>query len=97
MIKLELELHDVDYDALIRNYLPRVREMLEKTGSPLASTLSGPFAETLLLRSPDSVKEKLCAELLNANSAALERRLEELAAQNGLRGTVKNVRAEAGK
>ena len=97
MIKLELELHDVDYDTLIREYMPRIREMLEKSGNALSGALSGPLAETILLRSPDSARDKLCAELLNANSAALARRLETLAAQNGIRGTVKNVRAEAGR
>ena len=75
MVKLELELTDIDYDCLIREYLPKVREKLQQGGSPLSMLLSGGMVETLLLRSPDSVKDKLAAELINLNAPRLEEQL----------------------
>ena len=95
MVKLELELTDIDYEFLIREYLPKVREKMEQSGSLLSGLLSGGgMAETLLLRSPDSVKDKLVAELINMNAARLEQELESLARGNGIPGKVRNLRAK---
>lgn len=88
MIKLELELADIDYDAL----LPMIRERLEKSGSPMASLVSGGFGMI-----PDSMKDRLAAEMLNANAWKLTDQLEKLAAQNGIKGKVRNFRASAEK
>ena len=96
MVKLELELTDIDYEFLIREYLPRVRDKLQQSGSPLSGLLSGGgMAETLLLRAPDSMKDKLAAELINMNAAMLERQLEEVAQRNGIPGKVRNMHAAA--
>ena len=98
MVKLELELTEIDYEFLIREYLPRVRERLEQSGSPLSGLLSGGgMAETLLLRSPESVKDRLAAELININAARLEEQLESVAERNGIPGKVCNLRATAGE
>ena len=93
MVKLQLELTDIDYEFLIREYLPKVQEKLELSGSPLSGLLSGGMAETLLLRSPDSVKDKLAAELINMNAVRLEEQLEGVAQRNGIPGKVRNLRA----
>ena len=93
MVKLELELTDIDYEYLIREYLPKVREKLQQSGSPLSGLLSGGMAETLLLMSPDSVKDKLAAELINMNAARLEEQLENVAQRNGIPGKVSNLKA----
>lgn len=86
MIKLELELTDIDYNAL----LPLIRERLEKTGNPMAGMLAGGFGMI-----PDSMKDRLAAEMLNANGAALTAQLENIAAMNGIQGKVRNFRATA--
>ena len=88
MIKLELELTDIDYDAL----LPLIRERLEKTGNPMAGMLAGGFSMI-----PDSMKDRLAAEMLNANAERLTGQLESRAAQNGIKGKVCNFRASTGK
>ena len=95
MVKLELELTDIDYDYLIREYLPKVQEKLQQNGSPLASMLSGGFAGSMLTLMPNSMKDKLAAELINANAARLTEEMERIAAKNGIPGTVKNFRATA--
>ena len=95
MVKLELELTDIDYDYLIREYLPQVQERLQQSGSPLGSLLSGGFAGGMLNLMPNSMKDKLAAELINANAARLTEELEGIAARNGIPGRVRNFRASA--
>ena len=95
MVKLEMELSDIDYDALAQEFLPRVADRLEQNGSPLASLVSGGMAGSLLKMMPESVKDKLAAEMINAAASRMEQSLEEFAAKNGIPGKVKNLRATA--
>ena len=95
MVKLELELTDIDYDALLRDYLPKVREKLEQSGNPLAGMLAGGMAGTMLQMAPTSMKDRLAAEMLNLNAARLEQQLTEVAARNGINGKVQNLKATA--
>ena len=57
--------------------------------------LSGGFAGGMLNLMPDSMKDKLAAELINASSARLSEELEKMAARNGIPGKVRNLRAAA--
>ena len=36
MIKLEMELSDIDYEVLVKEILPKVADRLKQNGSPLA-------------------------------------------------------------
>ena len=93
MVKLELELTDIDYEKLVRDYLPLVKDKLEAKGSPLASLASGGMATNLLLRSPAGMKDKLAAELINAAAPKLTAELEKMAAQRGISARVQNLHA----
>lgn len=95
MVKLQLELTDIDYDALLRDYLPKIRDKLEQSGSPLAGMLSGGMAGTMLQLAPTSMKDRLAAEMLNMNAARLEQQLTEMAERNGIKGKVRNLKATA--
>lgn len=95
MVKLELELTEIDYNYLLQEYLPKVQEKLQQSGSPLGSMLSGGFAGGMLNLMPNSMKDRLAAELINANAARLTEELENIAAKNGIPGKVKNFRATA--
>ena len=44
MIKLEMELSDIDYEVLVKEILPKVADRLRQNGSPLAPLLSGGMA-----------------------------------------------------
>ena len=95
MVKLELELTDIDYDTLIREYLPKIKDKLEQSGSPFAGMASGGMAGTLLQMAPTSLKDKLAAEMLNMNAPKLEQLFSDMAARNGLSGKVQNFKATA--
>ena len=66
MIKLEMELSDIDYEVLVKEILPKVADRLKQNGSPLAPLLSGGMAANVLLRASDSVRDRMAAEILNA-------------------------------
>lgn len=92
MVKLEIELSDIDYDQLLNTYLPKMQEKLGEN-SPLSSL--GGLAGSLLGMAPDSMKDKLAAEAINANADKLSEKMEEMAAKNGIPGKVKTLRATA--
>ncbi len=95
MVKLELELTDIDYDSFVQEYLPKIQEKLQQSGNPLGTMLSGGFAGGMLSLMSDSMKDKLAAELINASAPRLSEELEKMAARNGIPGKVRNLRATA--
>ena len=94
MVKLELELSDIDYDQLLEAYLPRIQEKLGDS-SPLASLLGGGLAGSLFSLAGSSTKDKLAAEVINMNADKLAVKMEQMAAKNGIPGKVRSLRATA--
>ena len=95
MVKLELEITDIDYNAFLQDYLPKIQEKLQQNGNPLAAMLTGGFAGGVLSLIPDSTKDKYAAEIINANAERLAGEIEKVAAKNGIPGKVNNLRATA--
>ena len=91
MIKLEMELSDIDYEVLVKEILPKVADRLKQNGS----LLSGGMAANVLLRASDSVRDRMAAEILNAAAPRLTGTLEKLAADNGIPCKVQGLRATA--
>ena len=87
MIKLEMELSDIDYEVLVKEILPKVADRLKQNGSPLAPLLSGGMAA--------NVRDRMAAEILNAAAPRLTGTLEKLAANNGIPCKVQGLRATA--
>ena len=94
MVKLEIELSDIDYDQLMNTFLPKIQEKLGDS-SPLSSLLGGGLAGSLLNFAGNSTKDKLAAEVINMNADKLGKKIEEMAAKNGIPGKVKSLRATA--
>ena len=92
MIKLEMELSDIDYEVLVKEILPKVADRLRQNGSPLAPLLSGGMAANVLLHASDSVRDRMAAEILNAAAPRLSGTLEKLAADNGVPCKVQGLR-----
>lgn len=99
MIKLEIDLKDIDYDSLIDQFLPVMIEKLRQSDNPasklIASGMPAPMAKALLKRLPQSTKEQLTAELLNSNKDAITRFLQDTAAQNNIRLSIGDIRAKS--
>ena len=99
MIKLEIEIDDIDYGALVKELAPMAGDALQNRGNPLASLLqsgaAGPLARAVLDRTPKSAKDKLAAELIGANNRKLIENLEQASARKGVRLRIGRIRAEA--
>ena len=100
MIKIELEIENIDYDTLIRRYLPQLKEELCCSGGPAAALLSGTggdLAARMIAALPEEKKDALACQLLNANRHAVQELAEKAAAGQGVRLSVTGLRAEAKK
>lgn len=99
MIKLELEVDDLDYDVLIEKYLPQLAEGLRKTNNPVGMLLSGgmpaSLAKKILAGLPPEKKDALAASLLNANRGQIIRFVEETAEKQEIHLSVKKLEASA--
>ena len=97
MIALQIELSDLDLDALIDRYLPSLQEQLRASGNPVGMLLSNgmptEMAKRVLHSLSQEAKEQLCADLINGNRGRIARKLEEQAAQNGFHLTVNSLSA----
>lgn len=97
MIRLTIELEDMDFDALIDRYLPVIGEQLRSSGNPLGALLSGgasaSVAKGLLRALSRAQQEQLAAELINSNRARLTASLEQLAADQGFQARVTSLQA----
>jgi hypothetical protein len=99
MIKIEIEVKDIDYDSLIEQYLPMMTERLRRSNNPVASLLSNgmpaSMAKSILKKLPPAKKDQLTAELINANRDQLVRLLLDLAQQNKIKADVAALKAKA--
>jgi Rod binding domain-containing protein len=97
MIKLEINVSEVDYDKLVEQFLPMLIDNLRQSNNPAAALLSGgiplPLAKMIVKKMPEQTKEQLVAELLNTNKAEMIRLLEETAAANGYHFRVSDINA----
>ncbi|MCD8353487.1 MAG: hypothetical protein LUC47_04135 [Clostridiales bacterium] len=98
MIKLELEISEVDYETLL-NLLPQMGEQLRQSGNPVAMLLSNGMsagmAKKVLSTLSQEQKDRLAADLINGNSRKLIDKTEELAQQNGVGLKIASLEATA--
>ncbi|MCC8076502.1 MAG: hypothetical protein LIO95_11305 [Clostridiales bacterium] len=98
MIKLELEISEVDYEALL-NLLPQMGEQLRRSGNPvgmlLSNGMSTGMAKRVLSTLSQEQKDRLAADLINGNSQKLIDKTEDLARQNGVGLKIASVEATA--
>ena len=98
MIRLTIELEDVDFDVLIEHYLPVIGEHLRSSGNPLGTLLynsaSASVAKGMLRTLSPEKKERLAADLINGNRQRFISSLEELAASHGFQGRIRSLQAD---
>ena len=97
MIRLTIELEDVDFDVLIDHYLPVIGAQLRSSGNPLgmllSNTASASVAKGMLRALSPEKKEQLAAELINGNRQKLIASLEEMASSHGFQARVRSLQA----
>lgn len=97
MIKLEMDIDNLNYDDLLAQYLPLMTDKLRASGNPVAMLLSNGMSATMAKKilhglSQDK-KDALAADLLNANSKKLIDTATAYAARNGVSLTITKIHA----
>jgi hypothetical protein len=98
VIKLEIDINDIDYDRLIDQFLPVMLEKLRQSDHPasklIAKGMPAPMAKMILKKLPQATKDQLTAELLNSNKSVITQFLKDIAAQNNIRLNIGDIRAK---
>lgn len=99
MIKVELELKDIDFDRLIDQFLPVMIEKLRQSDNPASRLISkgmpAPMAKMIIKKLPLAKKEQLAADLINSNRDKIAEFLKKTAGQNNVRLNIGNIRARS--
>lgn len=99
MVKLEIELEELDYDMLIDQFLPQLTQHLRASGNPIGMLLSNGMtasvARTVLRSLSQEQKDQLTCDLLNNSKERLISSLEEGLAQKGFHLKVHSASASA--
>lgn len=96
MLKLELELSNLDYESLLEVILPLAGDKLnnEALGAMLGSGASSAMAKAALRMMPQEKKDRMTAELINRNADKICTAIESAAAKNGVSCRIRTVSAE---
>lgn len=96
MIKLELELNALDYEALAEKLLPLVGDRMEgqTLGRLIGSGASSAVAKAALGMMPQEKKDRTAAKLINDHADQLSAAIENAAGKNGVRCRVRALRAK---
>ncbi|MCQ2443450.1 MAG: hypothetical protein MJ077_10155 [Oscillospiraceae bacterium] len=99
MIKLELELTEVDYNSLMEQLLPYMGDHLRNNGNPLGMLLSNgmssSMAKRVLATVPQSQKDALVCDLINSNSVKMAQKAEDSAAKHGIAVKISSIHASS--
>ena len=93
MLKLELLIDEVDYEAIFSQFGPQIAEKLKESGNP-AGHLPHALIRGFLAALPAGKREQLAAELINANRGRVQRTIENLADAKGIKLRVAGAKAE---
>lgn len=99
MLKLELEISELDYKTLVDYLLPLMGDQLRSSGNPLGMLLSNGMSAGMAKRILDTVPNQqvdaLIADVINGNSLHLAGKIEEAAEQNHVGIKVNSIHATA--
>lgn len=99
MLKLELEISELDYESLLDTLLPLIGDQLRNSGNPLGMLLSNGMssgmAKKILSTLPREQVDGLVADVINGNSRKLIDKVEEAASQNHIGVKVAAIHATA--
>lgn len=99
MLKLELEISELDYPSLLDKLLPLMGDQLRNSGNPLGMLLSNGMsagmAKKIISTLPKEQLDGLTADIINGNSQKLINKAEEAAQKNDISMKVVSIHATA--
>ena len=98
MIKLEILVSEVEYEAILDRYWPYISEKLKESGHPIAkmagSALPPAMVKSLVSAMPQEKKDRLIAELINVHEKKVCEKIESLAQNAEVGIDVQAIHAE---
>lgn len=98
MLKLEVEINEIDYNLLIEKYLPIFIESLQKNNMAISSFipngLSSSIIKNIVTKLNYEQKNKLVADLINSNSIKISEKITEIAQKNDIVLTIDSLKTE---
>ena len=97
MIRIEMDVDELDYNALIDQFLPVMAEKLRQTNNPVAMLLSNgmpaAMAKAVLKGLPQEKKDQLTADLINSYSTTIAEKAEDFAKQQNIKVSIRQITA----
>ncbi|MGE4484453.1 MAG: hypothetical protein AB7C97_04960 [Oscillospiraceae bacterium] len=97
MIRIEMEVEELDYNTLIDQYLPVMVEKLRQTNNPVAMLLSNgmpaAMAKSILKSLPQEKKDELTADLINSYNTKIAEKAEDFAKQQNINVSIRQITA----
>ena len=101
MIKLEMDIDNLNYDDLMEQYLPVMAEKLRESGNPVAMLISNGMPANMAKKIVNGLsqdkKDALAADLLNTYSKKLIDAATAYAVRNGVGITISKIHASVEK
>lgn len=97
MIKIEMLLEEIEYEALFDRLFPVLQERLGESDEPAARLMSGlpaPLARKVLEGLSGEQKDKIAVSVLNAGRRRVERKINEKLTEQSLALKVSDLKAE---
>ena len=100
MLKLTVDVTDLDYDALVEHFLPQLIESYSQQNPTLGRLLSGGSGlaagaiKSIVSHMSEDKKEAMAADLLTKNGGLLTDKLEGVLLENGIKVNVSGFHAE---
>ncbi len=97
MLKLEVQLDNIDYDSLFNSYFGRIKEMQAESDEPAAGLMSrvpDAMAHQIWNGLSSEQKEKIAAGLLKSAAKRYERKALDKLEEQDVRMTVKKLDVE---
>lgn len=98
MIKLEIMIDEVEYDAILKRFWPVISEKMKDSSHPAAkmigSGLPPAMVQGFVAALPQSKKDKFAADFINSHEKDVVDKLEDLAKNAGIGVDIASIRAE---
>ena len=100
MIELKLKIEDIDYDSVADILAPALKDRIDSSEFPawarllfLAGGMDGAAFKKILSRVPDDAIDGFVVKLLNEKSEKASQIIEDMAASNGIKIKIADVKA----
>lgn len=98
-MEIKLRVEDIDYGSLAAVLLPKIKDKLTESSSPILRMLASKADDEQFVRNtvngfPQAAKDKLVVLMLNKNADKMSEKFTEMASEKGLYFRITGFKAE---